>query len=65
MTVEPILMRVQHVVWVEGLVGIKGVSHIWRNGHGRQIHLGVRSVGRALGVEVVEQVRLAVATLNP
>lgn len=64
MTVELILMRVQHVVWVEGLVGVKRVSHIWWNGHGRQVHLGVRSIGRALGIEVVEQVGLSVFPLN-
>ncbi len=64
MSVEPILMRVQHVVWVKGLVGVVGVSHVWWNRHGGQVHLGIRSVGSALSVEVVEQVWLAVAPLN-
>lgn len=65
MTVEPVLMRVQHVVWGKGLVGIESVSHIRRNGHGRQVHLGVRSVGSPFSVKVVEQVWLAVASLDP
>ena len=64
MIVELILMRVQHVVWVEGLVRVKGVSHVWWNGHGRQVHLGVGSIGRALGIEVVEKVGLSVFPLN-
>ena len=57
-------MGVHHVVWVKGLVGVVGVSHVWRNRHGGNVQLGICSVGSALCVEVVEEVWLAVASLN-
>src|SRR6056297_3611024 len=59
-TVVPVFVPVQHVVWIEGLVGVKGMPDVGWNRQRGDIHLRVGSVAKTLGVIVVEQVGLPV-----